>query len=188
MVDRITDHEHQEDNIMTKGKKRVWKKKTRACADCGVRIESIYFYHPIDKTFCRSCGQKQAPKSHDWTRGENNVRWNGGQKSSAGYVYLLRPNHPGTDKAGYIKRANLVWAESTGHHIVKGEVLHHKDGDKLNDDIDNLELMVATEHVALHMRVVNIGKNNPNYKDGKYVGKYKNGKYVPVSERERSEG
>jgi len=37
-----------------------------------------------------------------------------------------------------------------GRRIRNGEVVHHKDRNKLNNDLANLELMTRAEHNSLH--------------------------------------
>lgn len=43
----------------------------------------------------------------------------------------------------------VIWEEHYGE-IPKGYVVHHKDGNKLNNDIENLELMSLKEHGNMH--------------------------------------
>lgn len=43
----------------------------------------------------------------------------------------------------------LIWEHFKGQ-IPKGHVIHHKNGDKLNNSIENLECMSQTAHVRLH--------------------------------------
>jgi len=43
-----------------------------------------------------------------------------------------------------------VWINNRGS-IPKGCHIHHKDGDKSNNSIENLELMAQSEHLKLHM-------------------------------------
>lgn len=46
-----------------------------------------------------------------------------------------------------------VWLEHHGwlpDWKGKREIIHHKDGDKLNNSIENLEVMTQAEHVRLH--------------------------------------
>ena len=47
----------------------------------------------------------------------------------------------------------LEWEKYNGA-IQKGCVIHHKDGDKMNWDISNLELLTRAEHVKEHADVV----------------------------------
>ena len=40
--------------------------------------------------------------------------------------------------------------EILGRPLRKGEIVHHKDGNKLNNHPDNLELMAQSEHIRRH--------------------------------------
>lgn len=48
----------------------------------------------------------------------------------------------------------LVYGYHHDHHFTKGEYVHHKDGNRKNADITNLELMDASEH----QRITNKGR------------------------------
>ena len=37
-----------------------------------------------------------------------------------------------------------------GRKLRSDEIVHHKDGNKLNNSIDNLELLTRAEHINLH--------------------------------------
>ena len=50
----------------------------------------------------------------------------------------------------------LIWEKHNGG-IPKGYQVHHIDGNKLNNDISNLQLLSAEEHTTFHME-----KDNPN--------------------------
>ena len=57
----------------------------------------------------------------------------------------------------------VIWED---HYREKPDgVIHHKDGDKLNNDIDNLELMSRNEHTSLHHKGKEgmKGANHPFY-------------------------
>lgn len=56
--------------------------------------------------------------------------------------------HPVTKK--WMARARYVMEQHLGRPLLSTEVVHHKDEDKSNDDIDNLELMSIPEHMRLH--------------------------------------
>lgn len=47
----------------------------------------------------------------------------------------------------------LVWEKHNGS-IPNGYIVHHKDEDKLNWDIDNLELMSRADHVDAHREIL----------------------------------
>jgi len=49
--------------------------------------------------------------------------------------------------------SHYIWFLNTGHwpdFANKQEVIHHIDGDPLNDDFSNLQLTTSTEHAILH--------------------------------------
>ena len=59
------------------------------------------------------------------------------------------------DKNGYVKisqkyQHRIVWEKENGP-IPKGYVIHHKDGDRKNNAIENLELLLKIEHDKLTM-------------------------------------
>jgi len=50
-----------------------------------------------------------------------------------------------------VRRARLVIAQSLGLEVKElVGVVHHIDGNKMNDDISNLQLMSESEHMELH--------------------------------------
>lgn len=59
-----------------------------------------------------------------------------------------------------------IWEKYFGE-IPQGCIIHHKDENKLNWDIDNLELLTRSEHLSKHRGVVR-RKKHPMiaYKDG----------------------
>ena len=48
------------------------------------------------------------------------------------------------------KRATVVMEEYLGKKVPIGYSIHHKDGNNINDVIENLELMTHSEHMRLH--------------------------------------
>jgi len=43
-----------------------------------------------------------------------------------------------------------IWRWSTGCDIPKGYIIHHRDENKLNNQMENLELMSSSRHAKLH--------------------------------------
>jgi hypothetical protein len=46
----------------------------------------------------------------------------------------------------------IVAEEKLGRALEKGEIVHHIDGNKRNNNPDNLEIMTQSEHASLHMK------------------------------------
>lgn len=74
-------------------------------------------------------------------RGEHHPNWKGGQYlDSAGYVRELCKDHPYAFRDGYVLQHRLVMEERLGRYLEPNETVHHKDGNRQNNDPDNLEL------------------------------------------------
>ncbi len=55
------------------------------------------------------------------------------------------------------------WIKKNGQ-IPNGYELHHKDENKLNNDVSNLELLTTSEHTRLHSLLINGSHNNKKLK------------------------
>lgn len=67
-----------------------------------------------------------------------------------GYIRLYFPDHPKSDKWGYILEHDLIMECSIGRWLTKDEVVHHKNGIKNDNRIENLQLLTRKEHSRLH--------------------------------------
>ena len=70
--------------------------------------------------------------------------------SQAGYKMIRKNGHPFSDSKGYVREHRLIMEKFLGRYLEDGECVHHIDGDKLNNSIENLELMSIESHVKLH--------------------------------------
>jgi len=89
----------------------------------------------------RSCG---CMLNKNPRRGNTHPCWRGGRTiASTGYVRIKLPNHPRADTKGYVAEHALVMEQSIGRPIVLGETIHHKNGIRGDNRIENLELWVG---------------------------------------------
>lgn len=70
---------------------------------------------------------------------QDHPRWSGGRINHQGYVMVRSDDHPRNHK-GYVFEHILVMEEHIGRHLIKGEVIHHINGDSSDNRIDNLRL------------------------------------------------
>jgi hypothetical protein len=141
--------------------KIVWA----ACPGCGKER-----WTPAKKTeqFCRTCMGKEASRSVVvWRKskkhrencrcstcykpdqhGENGPTWNGGKTKVGKYIgVLLLPDDPfyemGDKKNHYVLEHRLVMAKKIGRPLKRYETVHHKNGNPIDNRVENLELWVG---------------------------------------------
>lgn len=63
-----------------------------------------------------------------------------GYVNRQGYLSFKIKNHPCADKNGRVQASHLVIYQNTGKVLKKGESVHHKNGIRLDNRIENLEI------------------------------------------------
>lgn len=76
-----------------------------------------------------------------------------------GYVLAKAPYHPYANKRGYVPLHRLVMENYLGRYLTpRKELVHHIDGDRSNNNIQNLKLTTPSEHyIEEHFKA-----RNPN--------------------------
>lgn len=64
------------------------------------------------------------------------------------YLYALVPDHPNATKNGYVLMHRVIMENHLGRLLGKDEVVHHKDHNKFNNSVDNLEVMDKNAHTC----------------------------------------
>ncbi len=90
------------------------------------------------------------------TLGENSANWKGGDSiSDTGYQVLWREDV----KYHHQYEHRIVMEDYLGRKLKANEYVHHIDGDKLNNNISNLQVMTPSEHSKLHAKLRKERKN-----------------------------
>jgi hypothetical protein len=69
-----------------------------------------------------------------------------------GYVFLNIPEHPLSNARGYVREHRLVMEEHLGRPLKPSEQVHHRDGDRTNNDISNLELWTGNHPTGARVK------------------------------------
>lgn len=90
---------------------------------------------------CRICNSKKRS-------GEGNPNWKNGIINHAkGYIMQYAPEHPRAvnNHGRYVFQHILVMEEKLGRFLLPNENVHHKNGDKGDNRVENLELWVKNQ-------------------------------------------
>lgn len=95
-----------------------------------------------EATYCHRCA----------VRGSRHYNWQGGIRIVGGYREVKFPNHPYANKSGYVKEHRIVMERHLGRTLLPTEIVHHINGDTLDNRIENLMLFASNgEHVQHHV-------------------------------------
>lgn len=85
--------------------------------------------------------EKQSRYMSNKIKGSNNPSWNGGRrKSSDGYILVYKPEHPLTGNQNCVREHRLVMEKALGRYLSVDEIVHHINGIRTDNRIENLML------------------------------------------------
>lgn len=144
----------------------VW----HACIDCGKArwVKKC----DIAKGVSLRCGKCKNKREGLTAFGEGNHNWKGGKMKLRGYIlvyitpddfYFPMSKGYGHGNSHYVQEHRLVMARHLGRLLHSWEIVHHKNGIRDDNRIENLELTTLDAHTLQH---------NKGYKDGYTQGLY----------------
>jgi hypothetical protein len=85
-------------------------------------------------------------------RGADHYRWKDGRMiASHGYVKVrVGRTHPLADPNGYAYEHIMVMVTALGRSLGPDEIVHHRNANKLDNRLENLELLTRAEHAMHH--------------------------------------
>lgn len=96
---------------------------------------------------------KKGHKTHNRLADDHKFIQKSRSSDDQGYILVRSPKGVKADAKGRIREHRLVIINSIGRDLHDYEVVHHKDGDKHNNKLNNLQLLTKKEHDALHARL-----------------------------------
>jgi hypothetical protein len=110
--------------------------------------------------------------------GAESHRWSD-QKiiSSHGYVKLrVGTDHPLADPNGYAYEHLVVWVAAGNRRPAAGQTLHHKNDNKQDNRISNLELLTRSAHNSHHIKERGRRRNGQLAANGEAAGRTLDGR------------
>jgi endogenous inhibitor of DNA gyrase (YacG/DUF329 family)/uncharacterized protein (DUF1330 family) len=113
----------------------------RTCEEC----QTPFAKHRTRPQIARFCSKTCANR---WTA-RNRATTKGYTIDPKGYKLIRAPQHPMATREGYVMEHRLVMAEHLGRMLTTNEVVHHLNGDKQDNRIENLVVMEKQKHDRL---------------------------------------
>lgn len=148
------------------------KRVRRECDGCK-RVDDItwssFLKRKGPETLCRGCATRRTMKNgprrvaHNkgvpGLRGSSSPSWRGGRRLDAHGYTMVHAGRPKTDCGweAYVKEHVLVVEKSIGRKLLKHEVVHHIDGCKTSNRVENLFLTNHAGHKDAHQSLQEIG-------------------------------
>lgn len=124
----------------------------------GMPITQMYEYPVTDATKEHLKKLHEARKgvtfSEEWRKNiaeAKQIKGIGHKKiRSDGYIALYYPTYPRSNKDGYVMEHDYVMEQHLGRCLEDDEIVHHKNFDKADNRLDNLQVMTKSEHMSYH--------------------------------------
>jgi hypothetical protein len=120
------------------------KRVIRECCICGKKVERKM--NEAKRSVNAICSRECLSAFRKTFIGEKSTNWLGGKRTQYGYVLIKRRGHPNATKDGYVMEHRLKMSDKIGRPLENWELVHHKNGIRNDNRIENLELLTLQTH------------------------------------------
>jgi len=122
------------------------------CKNCGKRFKRKLNRSRIPRFCSHSCSMQYLWRIKVLNY-KNATKWKGGIRTTKDGIKIYQPNHPNAcDNAVFQHR--LVIEKKLGRYLKSWEIIHHINGDKFDNNINNLYLMTSKQHNNYHKNLI----------------------------------
>jgi hypothetical protein len=117
------------------------------CQKCGNKFEATFYQTQNGEAkYCsKKCMYEQLSIDR---RGPGTPWFKGGSVGKRGYRMITV--YDKDDKKKRMPEHRYVMEQHLGRKLLRSEDVHHRDGNKLNNELDNLRVMSKKDHTKLH--------------------------------------
>lgn len=148
-----------------------FQKPEHVCRSCSTRKRLIGKKYSKEHSEAIRLGKLNSPNFKGWIY-------------QSGYKVIYKPDHPSVPKSKpYIQEHRLIMEEHLGRYLEKHEIIHHIDGNKLNNNLDNLYLCSGinrNQSEVIHNECHNSLERLAMELVKRKLIKFKDGRYIPV--------
>lgn len=122
---------------------------------CGQELVSEYRHDGKPRRFIKNHDKKKhllKPTDKKFTKGKDHWNFRNGRTFHKGYWYLKIHSHPNSDKRGYIPEHVFVYTEYYKCCMLPWGIIHHINGKRGDNRIDNLQGMFQSKHFSIHLK------------------------------------
>ena len=81
------------------------------------------------------------------------MMWKTWKRVSRGKYWVAHiPEHPNSNTLGYVLEHRVIMENIVGRLLAKDEIVHHKNKNRKDNNVENLELIKRSEHTSFHNR------------------------------------
>lgn len=155
-IPQLSDREWLREQLKTKSARQIARELNTTSGNISDRITR---YNLRSKSLTQSEIIKEGLKKKfpEGRFGNLSSHWKGGRVmrgNKSQYVMILSPNHPNKDKEGYVMEHRLVMEKKLGRYLLPTEIIHHINGKKNDNRLENLELHSRLSHSHRHFDAV----------------------------------
>ena len=94
---------------------------------------------------------------------EKHPNWKGGRRNFRGYISIYSPDHPFRDKNNCVREHRLIMEKYLNRLLKPGETIHHINGIKNDNRIENLKLFSNNQEHMLYHGLIGTIKGRPKH-------------------------